>query len=140
VTKKLAEIDQVLNIYLYIHRDNNLWRDLQNSDSITSNPDQWGFPECGNPLSTENDQEAHSLKAAICCSLFVRSRVYWNRDREPRTLSTGSLRDCYGAGCLPKGNKPFDNNTRIWTFVCEESGIQLNTALDQNRTEAVTKE
>jgi hypothetical protein len=82
-----------------------------------------GFPECGNPLPTESEEEANALKAAIFSSLFVRSRVYWNRDREPRTLSAWSLPECRGAGCLPKGKKRFDNETHIWTIVCKVSGI-----------------
>ena len=75
----------------------------------------------------------------ICCSLFVRYRVYWDREREPRTLSASSLSRRRGVSGHPKGKKQFDNNTRIWTFIRNECGGQFSATLDQNRTEAVTE-
>ncbi len=83
-----------------------------------------------------------ALKAAILNSLFVRSRVYWNRDREPGTLSACSLPWCLGVvvACLhPKGKRQFDYNMRIWTFIRNECGDQFSATLDQIRTEAVTE-
>src|SRR5882757_2970942 len=75
----------------------------------------------------------------ICCSLFVRYRVYWNREREPRTLPASSLPRRRGVSSHPKGKKQFDNNTRIWTFIRNECGGQFSATLDQVRTVAVTE-
>ena len=64
----------------------------------------------------------HYLKFS---SLFVRSRVYWNRDREPLTLSACSLPWGLGvvvAGLHPKGKEQFDSNMRIGTFIRNECG------------------
>src|SRR3979490_674639 len=75
----------------------------------------------------------------ICCSLFVRSRVYWNREREPRTLSASSLPRRRGASSYPKGKKQFANDMRIGTFIRNECGGHSSAPLDQIRTEAVTE-
>src|ERR1700704_3759147 len=79
------------------------------------------------------------LKAAIYSSLFVRSRVYWDREREPRTLSASSQSRRRGVSGHPKGKKQFDNNPRIWIFIRNECGGQFSATLDQIRTEAVTE-
>jgi len=79
------------------------------------------------------------LKAAIYSSLFVRSRVYWNREREPRTLSASSLARRRGVSSHPKSTNQFDNDMRIWTFIRNECGDQFSATLDQIRTEAVTE-
>src|SRR5882757_236479 len=73
----------------------------------------------------------------ICCSLFVRYRVYWDREREPRTLSASSLPRRRGVGSHPKGKK--QNDMRIWRFIRNECGGQFSATLDQIRTEAVTE-
>jgi hypothetical protein len=75
----------------------------------------------------------------ICCSLFVRYRVYWDRERKPRILSASSLPRRRGVSGHPKGKKQFDNDMRIWIFIRNEGGDQFSATLDQIRTEAVTE-